>query len=265
MLGAVAEKGKTLPGLITEKPLSEETTINDAIDFLESFVTRENPPNNSIYRLRFMLVQPSDNSQPVLAMTCEVDPDGPLYVGDTLSLDQKAIIIANEWGTQKKLDLNTPANTAEGPNRLPHQKTIYSYLTEMVDARLQKGFPIEDEMWDLLAQTNYYRQQMDPNKRTYLEYLESGIRDDGKPAMDQELNALKSEGISRPFKHAQQTRRNLDDRVLVTAGGPDLTETEYETQLLQARNALRTQLDMKPLADKPLQYREVDNRPAIIS
>lgn len=267
MLGAEEHEDGILPCVITKKTLNDadgNPSVNKIIDFVESFNEKENPPGNPIYRLRFLRVHPKDGSKPVPAIACETDPNGPLFIGDKLSLDEKAILMANEWGMQflgvtdqktGELVRDESGKLIEKGERKPHQRTIYSYYVEMIDARLQKGFPVEQELWDLLHQANYYREQMPGHKREFLEAIESGIaaEPDNKdiPGEIRQLGIqTENDGknVSSIFRMAQQKRRNLDPRVFESSKAlPGISPEDYEQKLHNAREKLSSCVDFKAL------------------
>lgn len=287
MYGATEQKGGSIPCIVTQKSLTGEDgnfSAKAAIDFIDSFEKRENPPENPIYRRRFMQVHVEGQDEPIVALVCENDPDGP-FVGDKLTNDEKAIIMANEWGAMFRgyqdpetdgLMRDENGEMLEAREQPAMGRTILGYMQEIMDGRLKHGLEVEEELWDLLQRSNYYREQMSPDKRTFLEALDSGIMvspeederersqviGEGDYDADATLTAYVKhfgDDLSCIFHHVQQDKRGLDPRVFESkAGLSDLTPEEYAEKLHSARTKIRDIMGMGPVPDGPRIVRETD-------
>lgn len=99
MFGLEEAPGKKISGVVSEIKIfkeGQEPSVQGILDYLTAYEKRENPKGNSIYRFPFLEVKLA-NGEKVLAVACETDPDGKQFIGNKLSLDEKAILIANEW------------------------------------------------------------------------------------------------------------------------------------------------------------------------
>lgn len=182
ILGLEESEGGSTPGVVSENNIFEiagERSVDAIISVLKDWQRRENPENSPSYRFGLKAVQPMENGQPVgepvMAVACIADEEGPFFVGDALTLEQKAMILASEFGDDRQRAHNGLFN--EGSNQTYHHKSIRNYLLDCLDARLQKGFPIERELVDLVKATNYFRRQMPTGEQAYMEQRESGLLD----------------------------------------------------------------------------------------
>ncbi|MCK6418166.1 MAG: gamma-glutamylcyclotransferase [Alphaproteobacteria bacterium] len=245
MYGLEPDENGLTPGVVDEKPLIEDgkpMSVDGIVTFIREFGVRENPPGNPIYKIRFVRVE-NPEGMTKLAVACVTDPDGPLFVGDKLTIDQKAILIANEWGTQ----LNPRDKSAQNK---PGQRTIASYLYDVIDARLKCGFPVEAPLWELLRKVNYYRAQMHPDKREFLELMESGIgqNEPGKAQRqnDELIEGFKGKSLQGIYRTLYQRHRNFRKEVYGAAEGKQLSAERYATLLWSARAGLQDALGVKP-------------------
>lgn len=169
------QKGKT-QGLVLEQVMVTDDTLcpfNQIIRNIIDFGKRENPQAMPIYKFRLVDVFCEAAGQPVKAVACvanerAVSPDNQmkLYVGNALDIDAKARIIASASGGLRIDEGKNPLNHKAG------KRTSYQYLVDFIDARLKRGFEIEDELYQLLFKANEYRQQMSKLKRSFMEEME---------------------------------------------------------------------------------------------
>jgi len=239
------EKNKDgfIKGVVSENSIfkeGEDPSVQGILDYINSWEERENPAGNSIYKFPFVPVTDKDGNT-VMAVVCETDPEGRQFVGDALTLDEKAILIATEYGAQY--------NILSGQDRHPHQRTIRSYLMETLDAHIKKGFEVESELFELMKRVNYYHKQMPEGSREFRELLQSGLLAEDKETFWAELE--KGDDLSNSFKSAQQKRRNLDPKVFEEANGSELSIKDYIAQLDSARGKLRKTLGMEQLETNP--------------
>jgi hypothetical protein len=169
-------EGKT-QGVVLEQILIQDEKLcpfNQIIRSIIDFGKRENPQNMPIYKFRLVDVFCEAAGQPVKAVACVADqravsPDNQmkLYVGDALDIDAKARMIASASG-----GIRIDEETRDPLNHRAGRRTSYQYLVDFIDARLKRGFEIEDELYQLLYKANEYRQQMSKMKRSFMEEME---------------------------------------------------------------------------------------------
>jgi len=271
MLGLEADEDGSTPGVVSELNLFEmaaengvEPSADDIVTYLREWNKRENPPNNEVYKFDFVKVVPSTGGDPVLAVACVADPLGGLFVGDALTLEQKAMIIATEFGEERE----RMENGLFIPDRdvLPRKPTIYNYMVEFLDARLDRGMPVEQELVDLVQAANYYRSVMPTEYREFLEAKESQLLDprqkdfkDNLQEVSERLEAGQQQSLTETFNELHQERRTLDNRLFdMKADGPELTAQQFYALQWEARNALREQLGQELLPDLPDEYTPVE-------
>ena len=178
ILGLEENEDGSTPGVVSENNIFElagNTSVDAIIELLKDWQKRENPENSPCYRFGFKSVQPMDGGKSVLAIVCITDKEGPLFVGDALSLEQKAMIIATEFGDDRQRTFSGLFNAQS--NQAYHHKSIRNYMLDCIDARLEKGFPVEKPLLDLLKAVNYMRSQMPDGEHLYMEQRESGLLD----------------------------------------------------------------------------------------
>lgn len=285
MLGA-KKTGKSedqLPCIVTKKSLQKDGQLSaqPAIDFITTFEKRENPPEHTdFYRRRFVRVQP-EHGEPIIALVCENNPDNPLFVGDKLTTEEKAILMANEWGAMFRGLKQNPNDRlmrdASGEISVKMQnpamaRTMHAYLLEIIDGRIQHEFPVEDELWELVHLANFYREQMPQGKRLFLQALDSGIMNNPAPneierskvlkageynpdaALDAYIKQHGDKDIKTIFCAIQKDKRALDPRVFESLPKEDprnktLSPEEYNDRLWAAREKMRAILNLGPLPE----------------
>ncbi len=131
-LGLNKRDGATTEGMVLEIDARDPAAAAAA---LTAFAKREVPPNMPIYKFAVLPVTLADGST-VPALTCVADPDGPLYVGDSLSRSKKAETIATcagTRGTNLEYMVNTAATLAERgmPDRDLEQLVAHAVLHRM--------------------------------------------------------------------------------------------------------------------------------------
>ncbi len=168
--------GKT-QGVLLEQVVVDDHQLcpfSQVLRAIIDFGRRENPQKMPIYKFRLVDVFCEAAGQPVKAVACVADeqavsPDNKmrLYVGDALDIDAKARMIACASG-----DLRMDEDTGNPLNHHAGRRTSYQYLVDFIDARLRRGFEIEDDLYQLLFKVNEYRQQMSKLKRSFIEEME---------------------------------------------------------------------------------------------
>lgn len=189
-LDATDADGAEIPGQILETSRAASETqgadfTDRVVEFIEKLGKRENPPTMPVYAFKLLDVA-TDDGRSVKAITCVADEDGPLYVGDTLSLDEKAAIIATACAAKR----------TSGPyanDKTPGKRPNLDYLRFVAQDAEKQGTPLEPEIAALLDKANAYRQAMPEERRKKLEALEKKTRDKKfyKPSKTNRFSGMK--------------------------------------------------------------------------
>ncbi len=125
------------------------TPASRAVEDLGKLAKREVPPDMPIYTFKLLEVE-QDNGETVKALTCVADTESDLYVGNKLSMEEKAGVIARCSGKT-------------GTNR--------DYLANTVRTAEEQGTP-DPDLAKLLAATDRARLFMAPAERRAIEALD---------------------------------------------------------------------------------------------
>ncbi len=190
-LGLKEEGGAKTQGIILQQSMLQDDKacpFRQVIKNLIAFAKRENPEKMPIYNFKLLDIEAEDGII-IKAIGCVANEkaicpeDGSgLYAGNMLSLEEKAKIIATAAA-----DIRCCEDTKSAVNHLKGKRTAYQYLVNFIDARLKRGFEIEEDLYELLHKVNECRYEMGALKRSFLQEMEDLVHIDVRALMMQRV------------------------------------------------------------------------------
>jgi cation transport protein ChaC len=153
------ESDKTFGAVLETQldPSDMKKTTDRVIDYIEKFGARERPPNMPIYTFQLQQVDLIGGDK-VNAITCVADCQSELYVGQMLSLEEKAEIIAKSMGNPEGRDIG--------------KVTDLDYLKGVIDSSIDQNIPVESNLHDLYLLSVMIRENLSPEIQERLEEYE---------------------------------------------------------------------------------------------